>query len=472
MATERRKQFVDWLRSLNNSEADTLLKSLYQMQTDDWETKHRKELRRLKGYADLEKNTLPLRDRARGEFENYVDNPEWYIKGKAAKLGVNPEDLKKALAQLEEERVWNEGRERRAKEVNDEFIWNFAPKSSQQRYIDDPNATIFGKEGKYNPLSKEGQDDFRDVALGIAGAVGDFIPGYGAAVGPAARTLRNEELIRTNSPYAPSLADAGKEALNDWSTYGAAAWLENFRKAKRLAAGAERSIPGLEKITKNANTTAEIDNTLRGLANIFEAKDYNSMVKAINSMPDNQVKSSLLEKLGKFDKFGDAKAEADLVRDIRMSALDNQVNLFTTVGRYPEGYKVIEPQKTKEIFIKNANTEEEGIKRFNEAQDATKNIRKQIRNTPTVGKVGQFVRDVALPAYGGLEQGLAKNATTLYKAGPKDTDRAKIDWYKENYARDWEMGFKPNGKESDPMVKAYNEWLAEHGPSINNVFGQ
>ena len=472
MATERRQQIIDWLRDSGNPRAEELLHSLAQMNTDEWEQKHRHDLRKIMGYADIEKNTLPLRDRARGEFDTYVDNPEWYIKGKAAKLGVNPEDLKNALAQLEEERVWNEGRERRAKEVNDEFIWNFAPKSSQQRYIDDPNATIFGKEGKYNPLSKEGQDDFRDVALGIAGTVGDFIPGYGAAVGPAARTLRNEELIRTKSKYAPSLADAGKEALNDWSTYGAAAWLENFRKAKRLAAGAEKSIPGLEKITKNANTTAEMDNTLRGLANIFEAKDYNSMVKAVNSMPDNQVKSSLLEKLGKFDKFGDAKAEADLVRDIRMSALDNQVNLFTTVGRYPEGYKVIEPQKTKEIFIKNANTEEEGIKRFNEAQDATKNIREQIRNTPTVGKVGQFVRDVALPAYGGIEQGLAKNATTLYKAGPKDTDRAKIDWYKENYARDWEMGFKPNGKESDPMVKAYNEWLAEHGPSINNVFGQ
>ena len=473
MATERRQQIIDWLRDSGNPRADELLNSLAQMNTDEWEQKHRRDLRKIMGYADIEKNTLPLRDRARGEFDTYVDNPEWYIKGKAAKLGVNVNDLKKALGELEEERIWNEDRERRAKEVNEDFIWNFAPKSSQQRYIDDPNATIFGKEGKYNPYSKEGQDDLRDVTLGIAGTVGDFIPGYGAAVGPAARLLRNEELIRTNSKYAPSMADAGKELANDAATFAAAAWLQNFRKAKRMAAGAERSIPGLENITKNANTTAEIDNTATGLLNVFKANTYDEITKAIQNLPNNEVKNRLMSKLAEGSKIiGNPAAEEKLVNELKLNSINDFVNLKAVVGKTKGGYKLHNPEDVKQLFIKHSKTEEQGLKRADEALDQLKDIRQQIRNTPTVGKVGQIIRDKVLPAYGGLEQGFAKNATTLYKAGPADKDRAKIDWYKQNYARDWEVGFVPKGKETDPIMRAYNEWLAERGPSINNVFGE
>lgn len=469
MATERRQQIIDWLRDCGNPRADELLHSLAQMNTDEWEQKHRRDLRKIMGYVDIEKNTLPLRDRARGEFDTYVDNPEWYIKGKAAKLGVNTEDLKKALAQLEEERVWNEGRERRAKEVSERFAWNFAPKSSQQRYIDDPNATIFGKEGKYNPFSKEGQDDLRDVALGIAGTVGDFIPGYGAAVGPLARTIRNEELIRTKSKYAPSIADVGKELLNDWSTYGAAAWLQNFRTAKRMAAGAEKSLPGLEKVTKNAALTNNLDETSKALDNIREnVNTYDDLIKAVENMPDNSIKADLQSKIGKFANVGDPKSEEIFVLESKRDAINHQMNLITTLDRGPGGY-VVRNKDDINFMVKETGGNANDVKKV---LDETTTIRQKVRQTPTVGKIGQVFRDVALPVYGGLEQGLAKNATTLYKAGPKDTNRAKIDWYKQNYARDWEMGFAPKGKDSDPMVKAYNEWLAEHGSSINNVFGQ
>ena len=469
MATERRQQIIDWLRDSGNPNADELLHSLAQMNTDEWEQKHRRDLRKIMGYADIEKNTLPLRDRARGEFDTYVDNPEWYIKGKAAKLGVNSEDLKKALAQLEEERIWNEGRARRAKEVNERFAWNFAPKSSQQRYIDDPNATIFGKEGKYNPFSKEGQDDLRDVALGIAGTVGDFIPGYGAAVGPIARTIRNEELIRTKSKYAPSLADAGKEFLNDAGTFGAAAWLQNFRQGKRMAAGAEKSIPGLEKVTKNAALTNNLDETSKALDNIRENVDtYDDLIKAVENMPDNSIKADLQSKIGKFANVGDPKAEAIFVLESKRDAINHQMNMIITLDREPGGYVVRNKDDVKYI-VKETGGNSTDVKK---ALDETTAIRQKVRQTPTIGKIGQVFRDVALPAYGGLEQGLAKNAATLYKAGPEDKDRAQVDWYKQNYARDWEMGFVPKGKDNEPIMRAYNEWLAEQVPAINNVFGQ
>ena len=133
MATERRQQIIDWLRDSGNPRAEELLNSLAQMNTDEWEQKHRRDLRKIMGYADIEKNTLPLRDRARGEFDTYVDNPEWYIKGKAAKLGVNIDDLKKALSELQEEKEYFKGRERRKNEVKEDMKWNFASDWAKQR---------------------------------------------------------------------------------------------------------------------------------------------------------------------------------------------------------------------------------------------------------------------------------------------------------------------------------------------------
>jgi hypothetical protein len=474
MATERRQQIIDWLRDSGNPRAEELLNSLAQMNTDEWEQKHRRDLRKIMGYVDIEKNVLPLRDRARGEFDTYVDNPEWYIKGKAAKLGVNIEDLKKTLAELEEERIWNEGRARRAKEVNERFVWNFAPKSSQQRYIDDPNATIFGKEGKYNPYSTEGARDMRDVALGGIGLVGDFLPGFNAWVGPAARAARNAALIEEGSPYAPSLADAGKELANDAVTFGAAAWLQNFRQAKRMAGGAEKSIPGLEKISKNAKTTAEIDNTYNGISNVMNAKNYDEAVKAVSEMPENEIKNALLEKINSFNMIGDPNAEAKFVLDLAKTAESKGTNLSMVLNHTDKGYEVVEPKEVAKNFAKAYDNQ--GLVGTILADDALKetaNIRKTVRATPKIGKTGQIVRDVFLPAYGGLEQGLAKNATTLYKASPEDKDRAQVDWYKQNYARDWEMGFVPKGKDNEPIMRAYNEWLAENqqNPTIKNIFG-
>lgn len=469
MAENRRQQFIDWLKGLNNPDADSLLNSLNQMYTDEWEQKNRKELRKLKGYSDLEKSSVPLRERARGEFDNYVDNPEWYIKGKAAKLGVNVEDLKKTLGELEQERKWNEGRERRKNEVENDFTWNFAPESSKQRYIDDPDATIFGKEGKYNPLSKEGARDMRDVALGGIGLAGDFLPGFNAFVGPLARTTRNAALMAEGSPYAPSLSDAGKEFLNDASTYGIAAWLQNFRRGKRMATGASKDIPFVGKIVKNANTKNVMDATFEGLTEIAKSRNFDEMVKNIDKLPESGIKSSLQSKISQFTMYGDKEAESALMKEVGKEIGDQMVNLAANFRKTPGGYVLNNPKLMEKVF---ANEGDEGAKYTKRLLDDSADLRKMVRNTPTVGKAGQVVRDVVLPAERVLEQGVAKNTSTLYKAGPENKKRAEVDWYKDNYSKDWELGFVPKGKDDDPKVIAYKEWLLEREPSIGNVFGE
>ena len=54
----------------------------------------------------------------------------------------------------------------------------------------------------------------------------------------------------------------------------------------------------------------------------------------------------------------------------------------------------------------------------------------------------------------------------------KNEERSDIDWFKENYARDWEAGFVPHGNENEPIMKAYREWKEENKkPSVRSVLG-
>ena len=41
-------------------------------------------------------------------------------------------------------------------------------------------------------------------------------------------------------------------------------------------------------------------------------------------------------------------------------------------------------------------------------------------------------------------------------------ERSDINWFKENYARDWAAGFKPHGRDDEPIMKAYREWQEEN----------
>ena len=56
-----------------------------------------------------------------------------------------------------------------------------------------------------------------------------------------------------------------------------------------------------------------------------------------------------------------------------------------------------------------------------------------------------------------------------------NAERSDINWFKTNYARDWEAGFAPRGNENEPIMKAYREWQEENKkknkiPSVKEVF--
>lgn len=349
-------------------------------------------------------------------------------------------------------REYNTGRYHRQQEVKKGGPkWWLASEYSKNRYINEPEKSVFSDEGEWYNKG----DDVRDVMLGGAGLIGDFIPGMGAVVGPVARGVR--DVVNYDDKYGKSLEDIAKERGLDLGAFGGAAWLANFRKGKRMAAGASKDIPFVGDALENAAFSEGIKDTNKGLGIITLTKDLNTAKKAIDAMPDNSIKGRLLKEFGDFHQYGNAEAEGAFME--RLKAIANaeitDLNMYT-VTKEGRNFK---PVNTEELGVNVPGLYTSPQRAVGE-KAAIKNadIKQAARFTPEVGPVGAFIRDVALPVERKVEQGAAKRLSTQYEADINDKDRVLKDWYKKNYSRDWDMGFKPNEKDGDPLWEAYKEY--------------
>lgn len=489
MATERRQQIIDWLRDSGNPHAEELLHSLAQMNTDEWEQKHRRDLRKIMGYADIEKNTLPLRDRARGEFDTYVDNPEWYIKGKAAKLGVNIDDLKKTLDELQKEKEYFEGRERRKKEVKDDFKWNFASDWAKQRYIDTPEKSYWA-----NPeLSVEHIPDIADAAAGFAAGMADFLPGIGGTfAGPTIRAGRNAVQGQNFGDVMTNFAaDAGANAGVDYLP------TLILNKARKVAK------KGATQIEQYASLGNDIDNskkTLNAARDVFKNTDATKL----RNLDPNEISKFKAN----IEALPDSPAKRDLLNIINQKPSESIDAFKTTLNTIPgvnadNVFKLMEERGVKissdpsynltraKVYTEVADSQIKKSKNVPDAKFNPYDEQGQIRKDGIWNnELGQTILNRKA-----LGQGMSKGAkigAKTYQVGTKvgpglvktsdtaagkrqpvkqDQNRADIDWYKENYAKDWSMGFAPHGREDEPIMKAYKEWQKENrSPSISDVF--
>lgn len=486
----RRQEIKDWLLSTDNPDAEFLLSRLNEMYTDEWEQKYRGWLRRLKGYADLEKPTVSLRHRVMGEFDNYVDNPEWYIKGKAAKLGVSVDDVKKALGELQKEKDYFEGRERRKKEVAEDFKWNFASDFAKQRYIDTPEKSYWA-----NPeLSFEHIPDIADAVAGFAAGVADLAPGIGGTlIGPAIRATRNvAHGQKFGDVMTNFLADAGANAGVDYLPGLILSKVNKVAKKGSTQVGQytylgndiDKSKETLKAFNKVANNTDATK--LRNL----DPNEISKFKAEIEALPDSPAKRDILNLINTkpseaIDTF--KKGLSNLgVKDpdaVIKNVEDQGIKFFTTDPSYNLNRAKLYSATADDMIKKSKKTPDA---KFN-PYDAEGQLRKDgLWNN----ELGQTILQQKA-----LGQGMskpAKMAAKAYKVGTKvgpglvkaydtaagkrqpikeDTDRAVIDWYKENYAKDWSLGFVPKGGEDEPIMKAYREWYKENNyPSISDVF--
>lgn len=418
---------------------------------DDWMYEN------AEGWNSFRPQTKDVYTRMREAFgSSDVSNPFNVSEGKRRQIyednfkDVQQEQFDKALSNMskfwEDEkraREYNAGRIKRTQEIKDWPLWKqvLASDYAKQRYINEPEKSIFSDEGEWYNKG----DDVSDLAYGIAGAAGDALPGYGTFVGPAVRAARDIQHKVTDSPYQKEWSDIGQDALSDAAInfgveYMPTAILNRGRKAGKNIGKSDEVF---------SDYAAEMNFAQRQHANdaAFEYLNKNLDMFAdarvaqirVNSMPESDIKNDML-KLVNSDKY--SKREVERYMDAYQKANENGIDAYM----YVKSNSNVRPNKN----IKTDNLGENTIDFFKSKE-----------------------RLMGLPE-SKLRTGVAKLSTKYAPAGQtvvKEIDTAKgrgstpeadkqlvKDWYKQNYARDWELGFKPNEKEGDPLWEAYIEW--------------
>lgn len=344
-------------------------------------------------------------------------------------------------------REYNAGRIKRTQEIKDWPLWKqvLASDYAKQRYINEPDASLFGKEGKFNPYSKQGQEELSDVIFGGFGAAADAIPGYGAIAGPTLRAARDIKHKVSDSPYQKEWSNIGQDALTDAAINVGV----EFMPTAILNRG--------RSLGKNIGKTDELISDYAASVNVAQRQKANDAALEylkknegmfddarvaqirVNAMPESDIKNDLV-KLVNSDDYSKRKLLAYM--DAIEKANIEGINAY----KYVKSTSMTRPNKN----IKADNLGDNAIDFYRSKERVRGLPESKTRNV--VGKV--------MTNYMPVGQTIVKEIDTAKGRGstPEADKQLVKDWYKQNYARDWELGFKPNEKEGDPLWEAYIEW--------------
>lgn len=427
-----------------------------------------------------------IRDKVKSSFRDLDKITESDIRMKAAKLGIPYDEFKSNVDKVKTEINTQKGRERRAKEIEDMAWYNpqkwATSDYEKQRYIDDPNTSFIGKEGKFNPYSKEGQMAISDAAFGVAGAVGDVLPGVGGiVVGPAVRAARDVNHVYNDSKFKKSGTEVAQDTAEDLLfNVGADILPTSITKylPRVINKAAKGDVGSLTDLALKADSYNEALKQSKTLANDLKKFGYDETLdnvdklnnmsfrdlkKAYNSTKDQTLKQELGDAAirgenGKTIVGFDKKKVEDVVSDYWASnkpgKLSDDWNKFgyTPNGDYTQNMKDALQGNAGEWIQKQMNATEAG---------------KGARRLAALERGWENYGDRVYKSIGTTEQA-PEVSMGPFKFGKRPSskitknDREDIDWFKENYARDWAAGFKPRGKEDEPIMKAYREWQEEN----------
>ena len=357
----------------------------------------------------------------------------------------------KYKADIETERKAEAGRKRRAKEIEEE--WGpvqkmLASEYSKQRYIEEPEASLFGKEGKEGRWWQRGED-ISDVTFGAAGAVGDLVPGVGSVVlGPAARGARDVYHVATNSKYqkepdqiAKGIAwDAG---MNAGVNYLPTAILNRGAKAGRNISKTDSFLRDVSEVYTANQSKQSVSKSLESLNNdvMYGGLSYRGLEKKVRDLPEGPMKQDLMAMIQREAPYDEISAHIahweGVAGDVPATAYYNAAGDINKAkaGRW-------------------ADTPVQGyVKEQAQAAGASKAAK-------NVANVADILRKGGEPAvresytYSGRGEEPKRKQTPL----ERKLYNQQIDWYKKNYVRDWEAGFAPKEIEGDPLWEAYKEW--------------
>lgn len=455
---------------LSEEEFESMYSDSYDMPIDEFTSKYDSILKEKGvGWSKLRKpKAKSVQERIRNEFgddefvvpENYRRDV-WEEKFKDIPFEELSENIDKMRQYYEDEKKaaeYEAGRKRREKEVK-EWPWYkdvLASEYEKERYINEPEAALFGKEA--TPITKEllsKGEAISDVLYGGAGAVGDFIPGIGTMLGPAARTARDVQHKASDSKYQKEWGDIGSDLVSDAAINLGTEYLPTavITRAKR----AGKSVSKLSDL--GTDIRLELDYQQRKAANEIIEKNFDNISDAAENAKTFDL---LLEKL----------PESDIKRDlviIRNHPGFNKSKVNDYIDQYKDAKKAT--QNNNEMF---GYKEEKGNIVPTErsegylGENAYDYFRTQERNKEITKRGLKSGLAYAAGKTGIIGGGIVKEIPTAKGRGedveinPENTK----EWYKQNYTRDWLLGFTPEYKEGDPEWEAFEEEFPERAAEV------
>lgn len=394
------------------------------------------------------------------DSENPFNKQESWLKAKWTSdyPDMSFEDFKNDIATMskywEDEkraREYTAGKKRREKEVKEWPLWKnmLASDYAKQRYINEPNASIFGKEGKFNPYLKQGQEELSDLIYGVAGAIGDAIPSYGIVAGPAARAARDVHHKAVDSPYQKDWLDIAQDAATDAVVNASVDLLPNLRRYTNMAKRGSADSP-ISTVMKLEDDVKNIREQVDFIDNLFTGDNYVELIRQIEKLPESNFKTELQKYTvdpRHIDEYGIAETVAKW-RDATDYMLDKDKSKIIDYARQDIDKKA-KLVGADEVFENPLTQRMIFAPELTDKQKLAKTI---IRGVETAAQKG----------------GLALKEIDTFKgrgsAPNTDEDTLVKDWYKQNYARDWLLNkpFKPKKDPNDLKWQAYVELRKEN----------
>lgn len=443
------------------TDAETLDTDSFMKKWDDWMYENSED------WDTFRPQTKDLYTRMREAFgSDDAKNPFDVGEGKIRQIyeskfkDVQPEKFNETLANMskyweDEKRAkeYNAGRVRRSKEIRDaDFIspWTLASEYEKRRYIEHPERALFGKE---SPDLGEAEDtrwgSLADLGLGAAGVAADvgtsFLKsnpvtfGIASVAGPSVRAGRDILHKAVDSPYQKDWSEIGSDFKTDVAENAA---IEGFANLRNISRGAKNiGTANIERSLDNAKLMKDADKIMNTLPDIDNLSKYSNsdLFKMIESLPESDIKAQF-------------KNYAKNAYDIDRAGIADELSRLNDLKRV-----YTEPGFRQDV-IKTIDEGNEVYPRIGErSYESNIVFEPKLNKAEKVGKVAVSTAEKIPSKAGG-----ALKAMTETNAKPIEENKQLIkDWYKQNYARDWKLGFKPNKKEGDPLWEAYIEWKKE-----------
>jgi hypothetical protein len=459
--------------------------------------------------AALKKTAEPLPKRLREAFGDLKFAPSEKWKNRVYKQefsDVDKDKFEEGLSKMKSyydqevaQRKADADKEKRKREVKN-WGWRdfIASDYEKQRYLEDPQAALFGEQApELGKAPSTRWDAGTDLGLGAAAAVADLSPARLAiAIGPGLRLARDVKHNVTDSPYQKKWRNIftgfGTDVALNAATYG----LPNYRRTQRIMDKVLPEVPA-NVVAKEA-MEAESKAIMAGAEMVMPAISERSsltedakralFLKAVNEMPESQMKKELSALAGDVN-IDWARADAIVRNNLGSAGMaatpelreksravllnrDESTPLWKFADEAPNPEKpstahmwtdpntgvtkpIMARQKYDPLTRKMLETSEPTAKDLKDAATRRAWEKNFARFSPGVANTA--------PTVTGQRERL-KGSVDVFET---PEERETIEAIKAQEERFWKAGFKPH-KDNSLMYKAWKEYADEHGWEVDD----